>query len=414
MPRFFYALLAGLLSFEAAAEETPSYQSLMETAQAAFQEENWQTVSESLNAAQMQRPYSLYLTRNRILAYTMLDETDAALALLQKCAERGLSLSLTGHEAFETLKALPAYTPIAAKMEANAQPHGAANTVHIIEDTGLLPETLSAAGKDAFFIGSVRTGKIMRIDAEGPSGFAIADGGVYDLEKDSETLFAAVNTASPYERPIEDGEQTARILAFDLKSGANEDEYVVAAPDALLGDLQMTPAGLIASDSVTPRLFILRPDQEAPEIFSIDQRYVNLQGMAYDEKRNRLYVADYLAGLFSVDPDTGEATLVGNVADAHLGGIDGLYLHDGDLVGIQNGTTPQRIVRIGLNETGDAADNLEVVQQALPDWREPTNGKVMGTTLYYIGTSNWPAYGQDGAVKQDVERAPVKIMTAPL
>jgi hypothetical protein len=34
-------------------------------------------------------------------------------------------------------------------------------------------------------------------------------------------------------------------------------------------------------------------------------------------------------------------------------GIDGLYYHDGSLIGIQNGLTPHRVVRLKLSPSGD-------------------------------------------------------------
>ena len=135
-----------------------------------------------------------------------------------------------------------------------------------------------------------------------------------------------------------------------------------------------------------------------------------MQGLAYDKRRKKLFVADALAGLFSVDIKSGDVTAIANPTDAHLGSIDGLYLYDGDLIGIQNVTTPQRIVRITLNKEGDVAESLHVLIQNHPDWVEPTNGQIDGDLLYYVATSNWPAYDAEGRVSEDFERAPVRIM----
>lgn len=121
-----------------------------------------------------------------------------------------------------------------------------------------------------------------------------------------------------------------------------------------------------------------------------------------------------LAGLFVVDLRTLAVDEIANPSDAHLGGVDGLYLHKGHLVGIQNGTLPQRIVRIRLDRAGKSAQSLEVLQQTLPGWNEPTHGVIDGENLVYIATSNWPAYDDAGALKDGARLEPLRLMSLNL
>jgi hypothetical protein len=125
-------------------------------------------------------------------------------------------------------------------------------------------------------------------------------------------------------------------------------------------------------------------------------------------------VADYLAGLFVIDLNTRHVTKIANPTDAHLGGIDGLYLYEGDLIGIQNGTTPQRIVRIDLARKGTIARSLKVLQQASPHWNEPTHGFIEGDRFLYIATSNWPAYNDNGAIREGAVLQPLRLMSIDL
>ena len=412
-------LLAAAFAFSsaAAAQEAADYPAIMAEAQAAFAAEDWAALAQKLDAAQAIRPYSLYLTRNRILARSLLGDYEEATALAQKAADRGLSLSLAGHPGFDALTARPGFAAIADKMAANLAPAGEAAVWRTHDDAALLPETVGydPARKQAY-VGSVRSGKILRFgDGDAPAeGFAFAPGGVYAIEISDKTLWTAANTGTPFENATPDM-SSAGVYAFRLKDGALTGEHVVEGGEAILGALEATPAGLIASDSGAPRLFILRKGAKALEIFSEDPRYVNLQGVAYDERRKTLFVADYLAGLFSVDLKTGAATLLANGADAHLGGVDGLYAYKGDLIGIQNGTAPQRIVRLRLNAAGDAVERLDVLQQNLPEWNEPTNGAVVGDALIYVATSNWPAYdGETGAEIDGARREPLRLMSVTL
>ncbi len=187
----------------------------------------------------------------------------------------------------------------------------------------------------------------------------------------------------------------------------------VAEPAALLGDLEADGAIAYASDSMTPRIFSLAAGG-APAVLAADPRFVNLQGLALDRKKRRLYVADYLSGLFVIDLRTKAVTPIANPSDAHLGGIDGLYLYKGDLIGVQNGTAPQRIVRIDLDKKGLTARSLSVLQQALPEWNEPTHGFVDGDRFIYIATSNWPAYDDAGKLREGALLQPLRLMAVEL
>jgi hypothetical protein len=205
------------------------------------------------------------------------------------------------------------------------------------------------------------------------------------------------------------------VIAFNRKTGAPVREIRVTQGDALLGDIEVGRKGeIFASDSVTPRILRIAPAGETLEDFAQDARFANLQGIALDEKNHRLFIADYLTGLFVVDLKTRVVTAISNPTNAYLGGMDGLYLYRGDLIGVQNGTSPQRIVRIELSDDGATAMGLTVLQQALDEWNEPTHGVVAGTAFHYIATSNWPAYDDEGKLREDAALRPLRVMSIKL
>lgn len=410
----FTAIAVMLFAAPAAAQEPESYQDHMALAGQAFQAEDWEALNDHLDAAQEIRTYSLYVWRNRILARMLAGRETEALALTETAARRGLVLNLSGHPAFEALTALPEFAPIAERMEANAAPVGEANIHFENADAGLLPEALAFDKKKNAYIGSVREGKLLKTGGGEMKLVTRAPGGVFDIEVRGKTLWAAVNNQLAYEKADPDA-PFAAVMAFDAKTGAVKRDIRVSQETALLGDLEVANDGTIfASDSLTPRLFRMEPKGETLEIFAENARFANLQGIALDEKNDRIFVADYLTGLFVIDTETGAVTALENTADAHLGGIDGLYLYDGGLIGIQNGTTPQRIVYIGLDDEASEVATFITMQQALEEWNEPTHGAVVGDEFRYIATSNWPSYDQDWNVREDAELQPLRIMLLPL
>ena len=153
----------------------------MAAARAAFQSEDWTTAARLLDDAQLIRPYSLYVTRNRIVARTLANDAETAIEIAAKAADRGLSLPMTGHPAFEALAAETEFTSIVARMKENEGPSGEASVVLQHPEADLLPETYAATQDGELeFIGSVRAGTIlMRRDGGALQPFASTVGGVY-------------------------------------------------------------------------------------------------------------------------------------------------------------------------------------------------------------------------------------------
>ena len=398
-----------LFSLTAVAGPVP-YDELMARAGAAMERGEYAVASAALDEAQAQRPYSLYLARNRIATRLADGRSDEALSIVSAIAARGLYLDLSAGP-FAALRELPGFAAVQARLAANDTPAGDVRIEFQSHEDGLLPEAL-ARDDDGWLVGSVRTGAVVRTHGV-PDTVAVLDGGVFDIERRGNALLAVINNQLAYQSAGA-APPRATVVDLDLSSGRSR-RSVSLAGDALLGDVEVDQAGRVyASDSLTPRVVRLDPGEDVIRDLSRDPRFVNLQGLALDERRRLLFVADYLVGLFAIDPDSGEAQALANPTQAHLGGIDGLYLYRGDLIGIQNGVVPQRIVRLSMDAAGTTVLKLQVLQQRLPGWNEPTHGFVEGDRFYYLATSNWPAYGDDGGLRDGATLEPLRIMSVAL
>ena len=408
-------ILAATLTLVASAAAARSYDDIMAEAQVAFEAEDYAALSNLLDEAQQERPYSLFIMRNRVLARVLNERMDEAISLVKDVADRGLVLQTPPHEAFDRLRAEPAFAPIAAQMAENAKPVGTETTALENGADDLLPEAIALTRKRETLIGSVRNGKIIAIDKSGAvREVAAAKGGVFDIELSKKELFAAVNNQLAYENSGAEP-AFAAVVAYDARTGAVLRSVRAPEGEALFGDIELARNGdIYVSDSVTPRIMKLAKTADALEPFAADARFANLQGLALDEANRRLFVADYLTGLYSIDLGDGAITPLANPTGAHLGGIDGLYLYRGDLIGVQNGTSPQRIVRIALDKDAKTVDALTVVQQALPSWNEPTHGVAVGKEFRYIATTNWPAYDDAGKLRDHATLAPLRVMSVEL
>ena len=110
------------------------------------------------------------------------------------------------------------------------------------------------------------------------------------------------------------------------------------------------------------------------------------------------YVADDSMGPLLVEPTSGRWRRVAAPAGSTLRGIDGLYVHAGALVWIQNGVEPARVVRARLAGDGMTLGDLQVLDVGHPDYAAPTTGVVVGDTLFYVATAQLGAIRPGGRV----------------
>ena len=77
-------------------------------------------------------------------------------------------------------------------------------------------------------------------------------------------------------------------------------------------------------------------------------------------------------------------------------GVDGLYWHRGALVGVQNGVTPARVVRFCLDDDRRGVRRVEMLDRNPAVADEPTLGAVVGDSMFYVATSQWDKFDDDG------------------
>jgi hypothetical protein len=102
----------------------------------------------------------------------------------------------------------------------------------------------------------------------------------------------------------------------------------------------------------------------------------------------RLIVADYARGVMTVDLRTGTVTPLTLRVDADLSGIDGLVAERGALVAFQNGVTPNRILRLEVDEGLTEVRAVSVLAEFGPDV-EPTLGSATAAGTLFVARTSW-------------------------
>jgi len=422
--RLFALLAAGLLALA-----TPPFV-------AAQSDSTWQDHNRAVGRAREARDWPAYryhLTRLETLlrgfprvvlrlagAEARLGEHEAGLRWLERYAAMGLTADLDADSALAPLRALPGWAPVAARIARNAEPVRRGDTVVVLPSRDMLAEDLAYDRRTGrLFVSSMRERRIVAVDRRGagrvtdfvPSG---QDGiwAAVDLGVDERRGLLWVTTDVLAFQVGYDSTEAGRaaLLAYDLRTGRLV-RRIDASRDVphFLGDLAVAPTGEVyVSDNATLAVYVARPGVDSLEVLVPSGVLLNPQNPALSPDGRRLFVADYLMGIAVVDLASRQVGWLPTPPDVASSGIDGLYVAGRSLIGVQNGTAPERIVRFPVDEGFTRILGWEVLEQN-PELNEPTHCVVADDVLYCIANSGGER-ARGATVRDDPAARPPAIL----
>jgi hypothetical protein len=345
-------------------------------------------------------------------------EVVRALTLL---ADMGLTTDLAADSDFAALRAAPALQAVAGRLAANAEPLVRSTVAATLPETDFFAEGISHdPGRGVWYVASIRHRKVARIDRAGRA--------VEFLKEAQDSLWAVLGVRADPERStlwvttaalpqmagyVAADSGRSAVAAFDLESGRLKARYLLPASAAghLLGDLVVAPNGdVYATDSQDPAIWRIPAGGSQAEEFLRHPLFRSLQGPALDSSGKTLYVADYSHGVLAIDLTTRKPRLLPAPPGTTTLGIDGLAWHAGTLIGVQNGVTPPRVVRLRLDPAGERILAVEVLDRHLPLALEATIGTVWGDRYFYVANSQWEQYDDAGRLKPGARLEPLRIL----
>lgn len=421
-----FALGLSLLSTTAPAQtpegDVAAFFRLRREATAAAQAADPVTAAARLAEADARVPDHPGLTLMRARAAMALDRPEDAAALVARYADYGLTADLDRDRVLATLPDSNVLTAARARLAANAAPVGADRLTAVFEvaGDGLTEAVVRDAQRDRWLVSQVRGRTVLVVDPAGatrPLVTSDADiGGVLGLalSPDGETLWAATAPLTPAlaALPGDAPKPVSALLRIAAADGRILQRYPLTA-EAALGDLALGPDGTVyVSDAVGAAVYRLRPGARALEALVPPGALGSPQGLAVTPGGDALIVADYSSGLWRVDLADGNVRRVAAPGESLIG-IDGLMLDGARLYAIQNGTRPQRVLRLGLDAGWTRVEVLDVVAANLPELDEPTTGSVLDGELVFVARSQWSDFDAEGAPRT-ADMAPARIVRLKL
>jgi sugar lactone lactonase YvrE len=294
------------------------------------------------------------------------------------------------------------FQAVRAKLEKKLPRLDYAAAAFELEDRGLLPEGVALDAKlGNFFVGSTTEHKILRVGPDHSvaevAGAAAALDSVLGLAFDGprRTLYA-VSTSAITEAAAKKPRNA--IVAIDVDTGKLVRR--VEVPDAVqLNDVTVAPGGatIYTTDSAGGAVFEIA-ESGAVRALVAQGQLRGSNGLAVSPDGKRLYVA-HSTGLAVVELASGNVQRVAIPARETVAAIDGLYAWQDGLIGVQNVTTPGRVIWMPLSHDGLAVTRVQtLLSHHHPSLDEPTTGALGPDGFYLLAATGVSHLQPDGHI----------------
>lgn len=346
-------------------------------------------------------------------------ESDRAVAWLQKATALGSDFDLANDPRLASLRKLAAFRQLEA--QARQTPAHSSRIAFRIAEPDLIPEGIAwDPVTKSFYVGSLYKRKIVRLGPDGAAHDFVASGRnglwtVLGMKVDPERRILWVNSAADNREGEAAG--SSGLFAFDLPTGRLLEKNILdgRTQKHLFNDLVVTSRGeVFLTDSESGAIYRHALKGRALEAFLPPGSFSYPNGIALDEARRRLYVADFAKGISIVAIDTRKKSPLAHPQNMSLHGIDGLYCYEANLVGIQNGAGMERVAEFRLDNTGYRVTSLRALESHNPQLHIPTTGAVVGNDFYYLANSQLDSLGDEGQLAAGARLDDVLILKAPL
>lgn len=370
------------------------------------------------------RPFNGEYMYQLAIAYALAEQPTKAYNQMLIMQQQGLSYDFTKTDDAKNIRETQVFEYLSDLMIRAGEPMGSGSVLFHLPDDFILPEAIDwDADREKFVIGNVREGRILLVSRAGEvEPFIKTDPikgpwSVFDLKIDSSRnlLWVSSSAGSLYEHASVQNIGKSGLFKFDLKSGKLLDTYLVTDTEKVrsaVANIALASDGTVfVADSLRPVIYKLGPGEDVLAPAFASPLLVSIRGMALSEDDKTLYLADYELGVVILKLEENRALSLGLPDHLNMGGIDGIYSWGNHLVAIQNGNSPERVIRLELDSTGTQVVNVRPLEVAHPAFDAPNYGTVVGDDLYYFANSQWHKIDSNGAL---ADKNPVSVMKTSL
>jgi hypothetical protein len=391
---------------------------LRKAANQAWDEGNKEMFRSAVRRLHQLRPNNGDYMYQLVLGHAMLNEFTEAFNVMLSMQRQGFSYDFNQTLSSMSLRDKPIYPYLNDLMIKAGEPFGEASVIARLDaEVGQVEAIDWDSSRQAFLVGTVTDGRLLAVSEDGSfTELLRADAenglwGIHDVVVDEARkrlwlTSSAIPAFAGYD-PID--KNRSAVFEFELDSLELVKRYPVPVDGLphVLGQAALAPSGdLFFADRYVPIVYQLKAGDDRLRPLVAARNLVSLRGIAVADDGSKLYVADYEMGIVVIDLKEGTAGDLARSETLNLGGIQGLEYLDGSLAIVQSGFRPQRIMRLQLDDSGVAVENVAPVAVALDLLDEPGFSTLVGEDLVFF------ANGAGRGNRDSVE--PVRIARAGL
>ena len=364
------------------------------------------------------RPYAGGILWELARTYSMINERTGAFDTMLRLQQQGFNFDPIGDAAFDNIKESKVFKYVVEGLQTNAKPFGEGKVAFTIQsDVAQIESLVFDPTRNRFFAGSVATGEIFSVDLAGKTKPFIspskANGlfGVYSMTIDAarDLLYVGTTALPSFKNFDPNTLGLGGIAQFELSTGKLKAKFALPFDEKahVISAMTVAPNGdVYAVDVATNTVYQLRAGKLMPLFNSAE--FTSLRGIAVTDDHKFLYISDYESGLFIASLERSQIRLL-TAKNQNLGGIDGVYAYRNQIIALQNGTSPTRVIRVLLGANGvDKVQPLEANKTAMS---VPSFGTLKGNQIYFIANSQRDVYDVNGKISPGAKPARRQIYT---
>jgi hypothetical protein len=268
-----------------------------------------------------------------------------------------------------------------------------------LSEKELHPEGLIYLDKHKLWLSSsIRNKKVVSFDESGKctDWFTDCPYSVFAIKADYNQKYLWITCSAIPEMKgfLKEMEGKSEILKIEIATRKVIKRYAIEK-NHVFGDLVVAKNNdIYISDSAEP--IVYKIENERLILWKdLRKEAFNLQGITLNKEESKLFIADYLKGILTIDLSSQKETWLQFPDNASKKGIDGLVFYNNSLIAIQNGVVPIRIVRYKLNETETEIIGFKVLDNNRQVFNEPALAALAKNKMYFFANSPWKFYDKD-------------------
>lgn len=343
-----------------------------------------------------QEPYEPSHMVNMVRAYAMMERPTSSYNYMLEMQQQGLSYDFDQLQETINLHGTEVYDYLNDLLIRAGDPAGEAEPVFELDAKYAVPQAISwDASRERFLVGTVRDGTLLAVDAGGKTSKLLEadeENGLWaimDIAVDAgnNRLWLSSSAIPQFERRSADNSGKAGLFEFELDSLEMVGRYL---PDPEAGPYVLGPIALGAdgdvfvADREAAILYRKKGGSDLLAPFVADKELSGFRHMAITPDGSRLYLADTAKGILVIDPKNESAAMLKGPDTLNLGGIGGLFHAGNELIIIQSGINPDRLMALQLDPSGGEVQEVRPMAIALEWFEGPSGGTIKDDALFYF------------------------------